>query len=114
MGCIFPSGNFMGILMSKPYIILATYYPKVMPPDKWNVKAGWRAWKVGVDLCAITKKAGLVPLYDPIHPAQTWPSWYDSKLHAEVKKWTPTHPGGESWHYDGDTTPGAKTECALV
>lgn len=98
----------------KPYIVLAHYHPTKHPADKWNKSPGWRAWRVGEDLCNLTQKEGLKPLYDSVHPAQTWPSWYDSSLHAEVKKWTPEHPGGEAWHYDGDTTPGAKTVCALV
>ena len=98
----------------KPYVVLSTYVPQVMPADKWNASKGWRAWKVGEDLTNLTSKRGLIPLYDPKHPAQTWPSWFSTKLHAEVKKWTPEHPGGEAWHYDGDTTPGAKTCCALV
>lgn len=98
----------------KPYIVLGMYYPVKLPADKWNPKPGWRAWKTGEDLCELTASKGLKPLYDPVHPAQTWPSWSNTKLHAEVKKWTPEHPGGEAWHYDGDTTPGSQTNCALV
>ena len=92
--------------MNEPYIVLGTYKPKVL--DK--------AWKVGEFLTSFTAKWGLIPLNDPKHPAQSWAPWSSRSLHAEVKK---TAAGivpakANCWHYDGDTTPGARTEHALV
>jgi hypothetical protein len=98
----------------KPYKVLGVYHPKTYPADRWNSHAGWRAWAVGEDLTALTASLGLVPHIDPEHGAQTWPAWYNLKLHAEVKRQTPEHPGGEDWHYDGDTTHGANPDCAIV
>ena len=98
----------------KPYIVITKYTPQKLPPDKWNGSYGWRCWKIGEDICQITKEFGLIPLNDPIHGPQTWTPWYNIKLHAEVKKFTPKHPKGAQWHTDGDLDPGSKTNCALV
>ncbi|MCI0562147.1 MAG: hypothetical protein MN733_26975 [Nitrososphaera sp.] len=92
--------------MNEPYIVLGTYKPTVL--DK--------AWKVGEFITDFTRRWGLIPLYDPEHPAQSWAPWNSRQLHAEVKK---TAAGivpakANCWHYDGDTTPGSRTEHALV
>lgn len=91
----------------RPYIVLGTYYPKV-----------WKTWKVGPELCAITKAHGLVPHKDPVHgPLKLRYWWYDEKLHAEVRRRTLADPKavrGTQWHQDGDLDPGSIMNCALV
>lgn len=57
---------------------------------------------------------GFLPLNDPEHPAQDWTPWNSVKDHAEVKNWTPDAPDGKAWHQDGDITPGARINCAIV
>lgn len=86
-----------------PYITLGSYHPDV-----------WKCWKIGRDLTTITKNHDLVPFNDPVHPAQPWATWCSEKLHAECKRRTPRNKGGEDWHKDGDTTPGARMDCAIV
>ena len=98
----------------KPYIVLAEYHPTILPADKWNSTAGWRAWKVGEDLTALTRQIGLTPLHDPLHGAQTWTPWQSIKLHAEVHKWHPGTHIAEGWHQDGDQTSGANMNHASV
>ncbi len=89
----------------KPYIVLGRYEPKQLT----------KAWKVGKYLTRLTAKKGLVPHVDPAHgPNKLTKSWYSDELHAEVHKVTANIESAESWHYDGDTTPGSKPECALV
>lgn len=86
------------------YKILGVYHPK-----------RWRAWRVGRDLTDITRELGLIPHYDPVHgPNKLTKSWYSDELHAEVHKVTSATEQAEGWHYDGDTTPGSKPDCALV
>jgi hypothetical protein len=74
----------------------------------------WKCWKIGQDLTDMTRRLGLVPLDDPRHPAQAWTPWNSLILHAEVKRWTPSHPKGAEWHQDGDQTPGSRMDHALV
>jgi hypothetical protein len=87
----------------KPYLVLKTYEPTV-----------WRSWRIGTELTAYTKSQGLVPHFDPQHPAQDWVPWVDPQLHAEVRIWTVKNPAGAGWHQDGDTTPGSDMKCAIV
>ena len=91
-------------MTSKPYMMLTTYH----------LPTPLRCWKVGEELTKFTKWFGLKPLHDPLHPAQDWAPWSHKTLHAEVKRRTPKNPGGSAWHYDGDTTPGSKVDCAIV
>jgi hypothetical protein len=86
------------------YKVLAVYHPTL-----------WKAWKVGRDLTRLTRELGLKPHYDPAHgPNKLTKSWYSDDLHAEVHKVTSAIETAEGWHYDGDTTPGSKPDCALV
>ena len=89
--------------MSKPYIVLDTYYPNDL-----------NCWAIGEDLTALTKSLGFRPLNDAAHPAQDWTPWSDLDLHAEVKNWTPDAPDGKAWHQDGDTTPGSRMDCRII
>lgn len=92
-----------------PYFVLATYIPKWWPhPPKETCE------EIGLDLVAITKKAGLKPLHDGVLEAQDWCPWVDMKLHAEVKRYTPDYAKSEDWHQDGDLDPGANMNHALV
>ena len=87
----------------KPYTILATYKPTL-----------WRAWRIGRDICKITKDAGLVPHADPAHGPLHGATWYNDFLHAECRKRSFKTKQAESWHYDGDLEPGARPNCAIV
>jgi hypothetical protein len=91
--------------MVKPFIVLATYKPK-----KWSAK------QVGLELTAITKKAGLSPHVDPAHGPLPLKgkNWVSTALHAEVRRRTFNTTQAEAFHYDGDTTPDAKPECGMV
>jgi len=88
---------------SVPYIVLGTFKPKT-----------WKSWDIGKRLTDFTKESGLVPHVDPVHGAQTWVPWYDEALHAEVRIWTEKNRQGCDWHKDGDTTSGARMDCAIV
>jgi hypothetical protein len=87
-----------------PFIVLATYKPEI-----------WSPRRVGLELCAITKKAGLKPHYDPKHgPNHMTKTWWSEALHAEIHRRTADVKAAEGFHYDGDTTPGSNPECCLV
>ena len=86
-----------------PYKVLAEYRIKT-----------WDAEKIGYDLCKITWEAGLAPHIDPLHGPLDGAAWYSIPLHAEVRNYTFSTKQAEDWHQDGDTTPGAKMDCALV
>lgn len=88
---------------SVPFTVIGEYRP-----------TEWKAYKVGRDICRITRQAGLVPLVDPVHGPQTWTPWHNEELHAEVKKRSPRNPKGEDWHQDGDLDPGSVMDHALV
>lgn len=92
-------------MISAPYKVLGTYEPKGKE---------WKSWLIGKKLTEFTKDHGLVPHVDPKHPAQDWTPWSDMALHAEVRIWTVKNPQGAQWHQDGDTTPGALMDHALV
>lgn len=87
----------------KPYIVLGTYKPTL-----------WKAFRVGRDICAITKAAGLTPHFDPKHGPLHGAAWYNEALHAECRRRTFKTKQAEGWHYDGDTTPGSQPDCCLV
>lgn len=89
--------------MPEPFVVLTTYRPEI-----WNPR------KVGLDLCAITRGNDLKPHPDPIHGPLTTVPWYSDRLHAEVRRRTFKTKQAEGWHYDGDTTPGANPNCAMV
>lgn len=92
------------VAVDTPYRVLGVYKPKL-----------WKAWKVGKDLTTLTKNRGLVPHVDPKHgPNHVIKAWFSEALHAEVHKKTADVMAAEGWHYDGDTTPGAKPDCCLV
>ena len=99
---------------SPPYIVLAQYTPPQMPADKWNDTAGWRCWKIGEDLTALTRRLGLEPLYDPLHIAQDWTPWSSQRLHAEVHKWHPGTHIAEGFHQDGDQIAGCIMDYSSV
>lgn len=92
--------------MSEPFVVLGVY-----KPTEWDAK------KIGLDLVAITKRHGLIPHKDPAHgplnKSRKCP-WVSELLHAEVRRRTFNTEQAESWHYDGDTTPGAKPDCLMV
>jgi len=88
-----------------PYIVLKDKY---LPSE-------WRARVIGRELTELTAKAGLKPHVDPAHGPIHWKrGWYSDALHAEVRRTTIAAPAASDWHYDGDTTPGSKPDCALV
>lgn len=87
----------------KPYIVLGTYKPTL-----------WKAFRVGRDICGITKAAGLIPHIDPAHGPLHGAAWFNEALHAECRRRTFKTKQAEGWHYDGDTTPGSKPNCCLV
>lgn len=89
-----------------PFIVLAKYYPPWEPQD-------WRAWKIGRALVAITNQLGFKPHVDPAHGPEERASWIDETLHAQVRRFNFDGPGGD-WHQDGDTTPGARMNCAMI
>lgn len=91
--------------MNRPYITLGWYQPKA---DVWHAQS------VGRDLTAFTRSMGLIPLRGPAHNLDHAATWYDPALHAAVRRRTPDHGQGEDWHQDGDTTPGAKMDQAIV
>ena len=86
-----------------PYMVLDVY-----KPYRWNPRI------VGRDLTDLTKSHGLIPHVDPAHGPLTTVPWYSNKLHAEVRRRTFNTKKAEDWHYDGDTTPNSKPDCALV
>ena len=88
-----------------PYLSLGLYKP-----------SRWRASVVGRDLTNLTCELGLQPHYDPMHgPLKlTGRNWVSKALHAEVRRRTFKTQMAEGWHYDGDTTPGSRPDCALV
>lgn len=90
--------------MPAPYLVLKQRF----------VPKRWRAWYIGRRLTEITEELGLIPLDDPIHGPQTFRAWCDESLHAECGWHTYKGGAGEDWHYEGDTTEGAKTDSALV
>lgn len=88
----------------EPYVILGSYIPTVL-----------RGRVIGEALTAITKKQGFIPLHDPTHGPIEKAIWCDPSLHAEVRRYTnPNITSAEDWHYDGDTTPGAKSDYWLI
>lgn len=90
-----------------PYKVIGVFMPDMGDPY-------WKAWRVGRHLVALGVKKGLVPHVDPAHGPLTTVPWYNEALHAEVRKRSFKTKMAEGWHYDGDTTPGAKPECAIV
>src|SRR3990167_4760085 len=88
------------------YRVLGEYYPA-------GPVADWKAWRIGRALTQMTYNLGLMPLKDPIHgPLDV--SWSNNELHAEVRRTTSYGKGGDEWHQDGDTTPGARMNYAMV
>lgn len=76
--------------MQKLYKVLGLYKP-----------TEWKAWKIGRDLTNLTRKFGLVPF--PYKDTRyTKAAWFDSKLHAHVRRRTLHKPDGAQWHQDGD------------
>lgn|SRR5678815_295918 len=92
-------------MSEKPYLTLAKY----IPPE-------WDSKRVGLYLTSLTADLGLIPHKDPAHGPIHWKggSWFSEPLHAEVRRRTSFKKEAESWHQDGDTTPGAKMDCALA
>ncbi len=95
--------------MPAPYVVLKQRYC----PSRWNAR------RIGEYLTSFTEELGLVPLDDPIHGPQTRRSavaWSDVDFHAEVRKYTVRDPAalGFDWHREGDLTPGARMDSALV
>lgn len=90
-----------------PYKVLGTFMPDMSDPK-------WKAWRVGRQLTSLTAECGLEPHVDPCHgPLHNVP-WYSEPLHAEVRKRSFKTKMAEGWHFDGDTTPGSKPDCAIV
>jgi hypothetical protein len=73
------------------YKVLATYYPR--DPRK--------AWKIGRDICAITRRLGFRPL-KAVDERYEGATWSDTSLHAHVRRRTLRSPDGAQWHRDGD------------
>ena len=89
--------------MSSPYKSLGIYRPE-----------RWSARRIGQDLCRLTRRAGCIPHVDPAHGPLERVAWRSDRLHAEVRRRSFKTKMAEGWHYDGDTTPGARPDCALV
>jgi hypothetical protein len=89
----------------KPYLSLGIYRP-----------TRWRASVVGRELTDLTASLGLVPHFDPVHgPLELkGRNWASKLLHAEVRRRTFATKQAEGWHFDGDTTPGSRPDCAIV
>jgi hypothetical protein len=89
----------------KPYISLGFYRPK-----RWNAR------EIGMHLVQMAKQAGFVPHDDPAHgPLKlTGKNWSSVALHAEVRRRTFKTAQAESFHYDGDLEPLAKTDCWII
>lgn len=94
--------------MAPPYKILGSYKPVGKQP--------WSPLAIGTFLTNFTKGLGLKPHNDPAHgPLILTKAWYNIPLHAEVRTRTSlTAMSAEGWHYDGDDTPGADSNCCLV
>ena len=90
--------------MPRPYVVLKDRF----------VPKRWRAWYIGKRLTALTRRHGLVPHDDPAHGPQTFRAWCRETLHAECGPRTKKGGQGEDWHQDGDTTPGAVMDHAMV
>ncbi len=88
----------------KPYVVLGTYTPK----------KPWRAWRIGRDLCRLTKAAGLVPINDPKHRHQTKAAWCDITQCAYVRRRTVRNPKAAGWHQDGDLVAGSEMDNCVV
>lgn len=86
-----------------PYIVLGVYKP-----------TKWRAWKIGKELTALTESRGLIPLPGLGGKNNAKAAWNSDILHAEVRLSAVANSEGTSWHQDGDTTPGANMDHALV
>ncbi len=92
--------------MKQPFKLIGYYEPAR--------NADWKSWLIGKKLTGMTAALGLKPHKDPVHGPQDWVPWVDEALHAEVRIWTVANKQGAQWHQDGDTTPGAFMDCALV
>jgi len=90
-----------------PYRVLGVFKPDILDPF-------WKAWRVGKHLTKLTASKGLIPHVDPLHGPLHGVSWFSEELHAEVRKRSFKTKMAEGWHYDGDTTPGSKPDCAIV
>jgi len=88
----------------QPYVVLCNYYPA----------KPFRAWKVGRDLTKITAELGLIPFPRIGGKTNDGAAWNKPDLHAEVRLTSHGDAEGASWHQDGDNTPGADMNSALV
>ena len=87
----------------KPYLVLGMYHP-----PEWDLD------RVGRELLAITDYHGLRPLKGIPHNLDDYCAWYSEKYMAGIRRRTAEGAQGEQWHYDGDTTPGAKIAQGVV
>ena len=84
------------------FIVIARYIP-----------TRWRLWKVGRDLCEITRLFGLIPLPLGMHRLHK-AKWVRASLHADILRRAPVHDTIDlDWHRDGDIT-GANMNCGIV
>jgi len=74
----------------------------------------WRAFIIGTELTANLAHAGYTPFVDKYIKQNRGAAWYDEALHAEVRMTAVPGSEGTSWHQDGDTSPGANMDCALI
>src|SRR5438552_18641216 len=87
-----------------PMVVLERYKP-----------GRYHAETIGQELLSITRKHGLIPHYDPAHGPIHWRrGWWSEQDHAEVRRVTISAPSAGDWHKDGDTTAGARMDCAIV
>jgi len=87
----------------KPYRVLGIYHP-----PEWDLE------RVGADLVNLTRRLGLRPLRGIPHNLDDYCAWYDEDRMAGIRRRTAVGAQGEQWHYDGDTTPGAKIAQGVV
>lgn len=91
-----------------PYVVLGTW-------DRANCDLhDWNPARIGAILTGRTLAQGLIPHVDPMHGPLETAAWYSIARHAEVRNYTFSTKQAEGWHFDGDTTPGSKPDCALV
>lgn len=88
----------------KPYITLEPHYK----PTKRRCSI------IGIELTQLTEELGFIPLNDDKIKRNSKAAWFDYVSHAEVRMTAVAYSEGTDWHQDGDTSPGARMDHALI